>query len=125
MDYEGALNAFRYGLERHQETMQRVLPNYLLQPLKESSAGGATITAKDWARITYHFASYFNKVREEVKDEVIEAFKVCWIGRVGSFVRETLELSNSEAEARIVSDAEAFVQEKPYLVSLWRNEFGL
>jgi len=125
VDYKSALNAFRYGLERHQGTIQRVLPNYLLQSLKESSAGGATITAKDWARITYHFASYFNKVREEVKDEVIEAFKVCWIGRVGNFVRETLGLSNSEAEARIVSDAEAFVQEKPYLVSLWRNEFGL
>ncbi|MEM3403146.1 MAG: glycosyltransferase [Nitrososphaeria archaeon] len=122
--YEGALDTFKCELERHQETIQRVLPKYLLQSLKESSVSEASITAKDWARITYHFANYFNQVREEDKDEVIEAFKVCWIGRVGNFVKETLELSNSEAEAKIISDAMAFVQEKPYLVSLWCNKFG-
>jgi len=52
------------------------------------------------------------------KEDVLDAYKICWLGRVLTFVKETLYMSDEEAEEKINGEALTFMKLKPYLLSI-------
>lgn len=73
------------------------------------------IGVEDWAKISFNFLKSYQHYS---KEDVLEAYKICWLGRVSTFVKETLHMSDEEAEEKINSDALTFMRLKPYLLSI-------
>ncbi len=68
-----------------------------------------------WAKIVYDFAYTFNQWNYN-RHKLIDIMAPLYYGRTASFVKETRELDNTEAEKLIESQAEEFEQLKPYLL---------
>jgi hypothetical protein len=119
VDYKSAFKVFEEGFQQQLSIIKSILPNELLKALKRSVKDKVALTANEWAMISFHFASAFNFKNEIEKESVLEAYRICWIGKVAHFVKDTIDLSNDEAEARISSEAEVFMKEKPYLLTIW------
>ncbi|MBN1377319.1 glycosyltransferase [Candidatus Woesearchaeota archaeon] len=71
------------------------------------------ITDELWVRIFYDFLiSYYKTGR---KDDIINAFRSMYFARVYSFIEETLNLSQKEAEQKIRDQAVLFFKNKNYI----------
>jgi glycosyltransferase involved in cell wall biosynthesis len=73
------------------------------------------IGVEDWAKISFNFLKSYQVYS---KEDVLDAYKICWLGRVSTFVKETLYMSDEEAEEKINGEALTFMKLKPYLLSI-------
>ena len=73
------------------------------------------IGVEDWAKISFNFLKSYQVYSKEV---VLDAYKICWLGHVSTFVKETLYMSDEEAEEKINGEALTFMKFKPYLLSI-------
>lgn len=122
VDYKAALKEFEEGFQHYSSIIKSILTNELFLAIKRSVENGETLTDKEWARISFHFVSAFCFNEKLKKEDVIEAYRICWIGKVAQFVRDTVDLSTDEAEKIINNGAEVFLKEKPYLLSIWGSK---
>ncbi len=68
-----------------------------------------------WAKIVYDFAYTFNRWNSD-RRKLVDVMAPLYYGRVASFVKETQDISNVEAEKIIESQAEEFEKLKPYFL---------
>ena len=54
----------------------------------------------------------------ENKEEIVEAFRGLYFGRVVAFMEQTWDMSSAEAEAIITAQAKLFFQQKNRLLNL-------
>jgi hypothetical protein len=57
----------------------------------------------------------FHKTPLHCRDELIDALRVLWIGRVGAFLKETWDMSRDDCEGKVFEEAQAFEELKHYL----------
>jgi glucosylglycerate synthase len=69
-----------------------------------------------WAKTVYSFISAFHRSPVGGRDKLVDALRVLWIGRVGSFLKETWDQGRDECEAMIFEEAQVFQELKPYLI---------
>ena len=73
---------------------------------------------EDWAKIVYDFSSTFHRwKRDRVK--LIDIMKPIYYARVASFINETKDMNNQQAEEMIEQQAQIFEKLKPYLLKKW------
>ena len=112
---------FRLAFTNLREIWSLVLPPQSLLALKKLSASAPESFhfAPDlWARTAYDFALAFH-LRTLNRGHLLGAFTPLYLGWVASYLRS----SNGDAQASaelLEATANAFEQEKPYLVSRWR-----
>ncbi len=70
-----------------------------------------------WAKTVYSFIAKFHKTPLDGRENLINAMRVLWIGRVGAFIKQTIAETREETEARVKEEARVFRQQKPYLLS--------
>jgi glycosyltransferase involved in cell wall biosynthesis len=75
---------------------------------------------EDWAKIAYSLAVNYLKGKLDLLN-VLKAFYSAWLGKVTFFIKETCNLSNEEAEAKIREEAETFRKLKPYLIKVYNE----
>ncbi|MCK4353407.1 glycosyltransferase [candidate division WOR-3 bacterium] len=71
-----------------------------------------------WAKIVYDFAFIFN-LWERNRHKLVDILTPLYFGRIASFILETKDMTNSEAEAVIEHQAVVFENLKSYLVKRW------
>lgn len=74
------------------------------------------VKADLWCQIVYDLFHAFATRRTRDRPPVVEALKPMFFARVASFYKETLELSHSESEAKILRQAELFRRQRPSLL---------
>jgi hypothetical protein len=122
VDLAGCLAAHKNGLMKHGALLKHVLPGDLCRSLTElpDRPEEFNFPMELWARIVYTFAAAFKKMQGAIEKEgLLSALEACWIGRVASFVRETLEWSDLDAEEKVIEDAATFEDEKSYLLGIY------
>ena len=65
------------------------------------------------------FAAGFRGEKEPVRERLLDALRVLWIGKVAAFVNETLELDAANAERRVEKEAEVFEELKPFMLDIF------
>jgi len=121
-DLENSLRAHKNGLSKYGALLKHVLPGDLWRPLAEQPdrVEDVSFPTDLWARIVYTFAAAFKKTQGAIeRKELLGALEACWIGKVASFVRETLESSDLEAEKKVIEESAIFEDEKPYLLGIY------
>jgi hypothetical protein len=87
------------------------------EKLKDAEiSSNVVLSSEVWVKTVYSFLAKFHRTPLDEREFLINSLRVLWIGRVGSFIKETLNESREQAEARVVEEAKVFRQLKPYLL---------
>ncbi len=73
-------------------------------------------TADLWVRIVYEMIAAFRKAED--RETVVESLRGLYFGRVFAFMNDTWEESTPEAEKKILTQANCFLENKDYLLKL-------
>ncbi len=117
------LQEYTSGFQRFRHTYERVLSSELLRDLKDlpiKKEEYFEFPSEYWAECVYSFAASFKRepnVKERSK--LLEALRILWLGRVASFILETVDFNASEAEIEIEKQAEVFEELKSHLVNAY------
>jgi hypothetical protein len=76
---------------------------------------------EDWVKIVYDFASTFHRWKRD-RGKLVEIMRPLYYARVGSFINETKDMNNAQAEEVIERQAQTFERLKPYLLKMWDKE---
>ena len=103
------LENFRKGKEEQAENWKDVLSENVFAEV--SSADKETIGSDLWSKIVFDCIASF----KGNEDKVIDALIPLWLGRNYSFVQETREMGNEEAEKKIIEQGKLFFSNRNYL----------
>jgi len=113
------VEAFRSNYDHflpiYESFLEKEILNKFVQ-LKQMEAVDVDLSSEIWAKTVYSFVAEFHKRPACGQDNLIDALRVLWFGRVAAFIKETWEQSREEAEEKIAEEAKAFIRLKPYLL---------
>jgi glycosyltransferase involved in cell wall biosynthesis len=122
VDLKKLLQGYTAGFQRSRDTYKKVLDPELLQNLDSLRVkeGYLEFPNDYWAKCVYSFAAAFKKEPDSKKrNNLLEALRILWTGKLASFIFETLEFDAEEAEKEIEKEADVFEETKPYLLKLF------
>jgi glycosyltransferase involved in cell wall biosynthesis len=123
VDFKKLFQGYTAGFQMFRDTYEKVLSPELLRDLK-----GLRVKNEDdfrfptecWAKCMYSFATAFKK-KSNVKERnnLLEALRFLWMGKVASFILESSKFDEREAEEKIEEEADVFEKLKPYLLDIY------
>jgi len=116
VDVEGGIRSFLEAYRAYRGEIARVMGGYALDRVASALARREAGAYPDrlWAETVYrHVAAYRREGRR-----VLELLHVAWLGKVSSYVIDTLEAGEGEAERRVESIVEAYRAELGLLEEL-------
>ncbi|MCK5493238.1 MAG: hypothetical protein KAJ14_09025, partial [Candidatus Omnitrophica bacterium] len=117
------INEFKNGFLSSKFIYENVLPSDIFAELTEKAKGetdNVEFNPSDWAKSVYAFALYygFNAVNEE---RFFTALAGLWMLRVGSFIKQTVDMNYWQSEWLIKEQLKAFIGEREKFVNNWNN----
>jgi len=108
------------NFDENKRVYKKLLSNDLFretEELKKMDAVEFRFSPETWAEIIYSFIVGFKREAQIERERLLDALRILWIGKVASFVEETLELDTAKTEQKIEEEVETFEKLKPYLLS--------
>jgi glycosyltransferase involved in cell wall biosynthesis len=122
IDLQNMINTFNRNYEQHHNLCNVILSKEILaefDQLKNLETTQISFPMETWAKTVYAFIAAFHRAEPAARESIIDALQVLWTGRLAAFIKETLAVSPAETEKRIMEQACAFIQLKPYLLELY------
>jgi len=123
VDTQAPVKTFKEEFIRYSSLLKSNLPSNVYDRLLVESKRpemNLSISADIWAKTAYIFAAAFKKERQQDKrDLLLDTLRLCWNGRLGTFIQETLDMNSEQAEKKILQDAKVFEELEPYLLSIY------
>jgi len=122
VDFKKLFQGYTAGFQIFRSTYKKVLDLELLHNLKvlHVKEGYFEFPTEYWAKCVYSFATAFNKeTNSEERNNLLEALRILWRGKLASFVLETVEFDAEEAEREIEKEANVFEELKTYLLDVY------
>ncbi len=107
---EKMLENFKLGKSGQLENWKAVLSEETFGKVGEMDV--PAIDSELWSQIVFDCIASF----KEDSDRVIDALIPLWLGRNYSFVQETINMSNEEAENKIIEQGKLFFKNRSYLL---------
>jgi glycosyltransferase involved in cell wall biosynthesis len=121
VDVSRLLSMFRLGVEELTDVWNTFLPSSIIETLREvSRTTEDTFHLPDdvWVEIVYRFAVGVHK-QVLHREHLLKSLTPLYLGRVASFVLQTRDAGEEEAEAVIEGLCDEFERKKPLLVKDW------
>lgn len=116
------IKTYKSGFEHYKKVYQTILPEELfkkVEELKKVKNKKFFISSEDWAKIVYSFLAGFKHFKRIEREHLLDAFRILWVGKIGSFIKETLKIDTLEAEKKINREMEIFRKLKNYLLEIY------
>jgi hypothetical protein len=113
------IEAFRTNFDAYSGICKRCLSSEILETyelLKNIDTQDVEFPPEVWAETVYSFIAEFHRTQLVDRENLIDALRVLWIGRVAAFLKETWEETREESEDRIVKEAKVFREQKHLLL---------
>ncbi len=123
IDSKSLISAYKEGFDKNKRIYRRILRKDLfkeVEALRKLKDVKIAFSAEAWAKIVYTFCASFKNERSFERERLLSALRVLWIGKVATFVKETLELDTMKAEKKIEEEVRIFERLKPYLLSIFQ-----
>lgn len=121
VDLEGLIYNFQVGFKQFGSFWKDILDSDSYSDLKKASRMSAkdfSLPVETWVRILYELAATFHYWPVN-RNKLVDLMTPLYYARVASFVRETWDMDSSKAEEIVEKNAEAFEQQKGYLLKMW------
>ncbi len=116
---EPLLKELEDGFKHFGRLWEEITSNGTFKDLKRCvKSSKIHLPANVWTRVIYDFASVFRRW-ERNRHKLVNLLIPLYLGRVGTFIGEVEELSNEEAEEKVVEQAKIFEEMKDYLIKRW------
>ncbi len=112
------VDAFKNNCDQYKALYKSILEPEIqskFEQLKQIATSNVDFPSEIWAKTVYSFIAEFHKT-PAIRDKLIDALRVLWIGRVAVFLKETWKESREDAELRIVEEVKVFEKFKHYLI---------
>jgi hypothetical protein len=122
IDLQNMMKVYRESFGAYLPVYQKLLGTDVLvefEQLKDLENSAVSFSMETWAKTVYTFIAAFHKAAPEARDNLVDALRILWTGRLAAFVKETLSISSAETEEKISEQARVFGQLKPYLVDIF------
>lgn len=118
---EALISKFATGFEKYKDYLGNLLGKEIMKELQQKAFGQKPFEfpLELWVKIIYLFAVKYQHTEDQ--QQLMESLVPLYYGRTASLVRELEPLEVKDAEERIVSWAEAYEQNKDYLLHLWES----
>ncbi len=113
---------YKKGFESYKTLYQKLLPDSLfrnIENLKKAKPKEFSFSSETWAKIVYSFLAGFKHCKQIERERMLDALRILWIGKVGTFIKETSKLDDFEAERKINQEMETFRKLRNYLMELY------
>lgn len=123
INLETLIENFRIGLEHFGPLWRGIISarNYkILKSMDNMESESFNMPLGTWVEILYDFAVAFHKWEKD-RMKLINIMTPLYYARIASFVNETKDMSNREAEEVVLLQAEAFEKRRSYLIDRWRT----
>jgi glycosyltransferase involved in cell wall biosynthesis len=113
------IQAFKSNYGRYRAIYKSFLDPELqnkFEQVKQLENSTVDFPSEVWAKTVYSFITEFHKKPSYGQEQLIDALRILWIGRVALFLKETLEKSREDTESIISNEALAFKKLKHYLI---------
>lgn len=121
IDLEALIYKFKVGFKQFGIFWKDILDSKSYSVLKRASrmdSNDFTISVEAWIHILYELAATFHYWPMN-RNKLIDLMTPLYQARVASFVRESKNMDSYEAETLVEKQAEAFEENKKYLLKLW------
>ena len=123
VDLKKLFQGYTAGFQMLRHIYKKVLDPELLHNisvLPVKSEGYFRFPTEYWAKCVYSFVAAFKKESDvKERNNLLEALRILWMGKVAGFILETTELDAKEAEEEIEKEADVFEELKPYLLDIY------
>jgi hypothetical protein len=122
VDLKNLMRTYKEGFSKNERIYRSILSKESfkeIEGLKELDDMGATFFAETWTRIVYSFCASFKNEKRFDREKLLDAFRILWIGKIATFVKETLELDTMKAEKKIEEEVRVFERFKSYLLDIF------
>lgn len=124
VDYEGMINQFQISNHSYKALWREIIHEEDSRMVKELASAQRIedfeFSPELWARIVYDFAVAYDQLAKEIpKSKILDLMVPFYFARVGSFAKQTRDMTSLEAEREIEAQAKIFEKLKPYLIERW------
>ena len=122
VDPKKLLQGYTAGFQMFRHTYKKVLDHELLHKLEilRLKEDYFEFPNEYWAKCVYSFAAAFReKTNSKERNNLLEALRILWRGKLASFILETVEFDAESAEKEIEKEADVFEELKPYLLDVY------
>jgi len=124
INLQNLIRAYKSGFDIYNQIYQSILSKGMfkeVEELKKLNEWNLSFSPETWAKTVYSFAATCRNEEQAKREKLLEALRILWIGKIASFIKETLELDTMKAEKRIEEEAGVFERLKPYLLDIFRK----
>lgn len=112
---------FKMGFKQFGAFWKDVLDPDSYNAVKEASRLSSkrfSLPVETWVKILYELAATFHYWPLN-RGKLVDLMTPLYYGRVASFIRESWDMSSQEAEQLVEKQAQAFEDQKEYLIQIW------
>ncbi len=122
VNFQSLVNTYKSNFHANTSMYHAILSYPLLAEfvkLTKQKAEDFFISSEIWAKTVYTFAARFKDLEPRKREDLLEALRILWIGRVAAFINEAECMTTSEANSRVEEEAETFLKLRPYLINTY------
>jgi len=122
IDLPNIIKTYKSGFDGYRQIYRGILSNSIfksVEKLKRIKNTNLSFPPETWAKIVYSFVASFKSGDQPRRENLLDALRILWIGKVMTFARETLEVDTWKAEKKIEEEVRVFEGLKPYLLDIW------
>jgi len=122
IDLQNIIKTYKSGFDGYRQIYRGILSSSIfksVEKLKRIKNTNLSFPPETWAKIVYSFVVSFKSGDQPRRENLLDALRILWIGKVMTFARETLEIDTWKAEEKIEEEVRVFEGLKPYLLDIW------
>lgn len=122
IDLQNIVRIYKSGFDSHRRIYRAILSNGVfkeVEELKKMVDIKPSFPPETWAKIVYSFVANFKIGERARRENLLDALRILWIGKVATFIKETLEVDNQKAEKKIKEEVRVFEGLKPYFLDIF------
>ncbi len=113
---------YESGFDENKKIFKKILSNDIfrkVERIRKQNDAATSFSPETWAKIVFSFAADFKNLEQSKRERLIDALRILWIGKVTTYIKQTLDLDTTTAEKKIEEELRAFEKSKPYLIDIF------
>jgi glycosyltransferase involved in cell wall biosynthesis len=115
---------FKIGYSNYSEIWKKIISDKdwpIIEGLYQKTEKEFLLETENWADILYDLAASYHHWKGGNRRVMVSLMTPLYYARVASFVNQTKEMSNDEAELLVEEQAKIFEEKKDYLIQRWNE----
>jgi glucosylglycerate synthase len=115
-----AIRNYQNNFDNNRKIYRALLNNDIYTEFEElKNLDKKEIAPETWAKTVYSFAAGFKRAKADEREDLLEALRILWIGKVATFIQETLIMDAQETEEKIKEETKVFADVRHFLIDLF------